>query len=353
MAEHDIIVVGASAGGVEALTQLVAAFPENLPAAVFIVLHIPAEGTSVLPRILNRAGPLHAVHPVDGQAVQKGHIYVAPADQHMLLKPGYIHLTHGPRENGHRPAVDPLFRSAARAYGPRVIGVVLSGALDDGTAGLVAIHLRGGMCVVQDPNDALYPGMPQSAIDNVDVDDIVPIAQMGNTLFQLSQTPIPDEVETSREEAGLIAVEVDMAELDEHAMQEDEHPGKPSVYGCPECGGTLWEIQEGEVFRYRCRIGHAYSAQTLLSEQSEALEDALWVALRALEESASLASSMAERAIKRGSMHSAAQFSEQAKDASDRAEIVRQALKYGTLTLSGDKSIGKVDPNVKRDQDSL
>jgi len=353
MPQHDIIVIGASAGGVEALTQLVAALPENLPAAVFIVLHIPAEGTSVLPRILNRAGPLHAVHPIDGQAIQKGHLYVAPPDQHLLLKPGYIHLTRGPRENGHRPAVDPLFRSAARAYASRVIGVVLSGALDDGTAGMVAVKMRGGICVVQDPNDALYPGMPQSAIDNVAVDYIVPIAQMGNMLFQLSQTPTSDDVETPLPESELIAVEIDMAELDEDAMQEEEHPGKPSVYGCPECGGTLWEIQEGELFRYRCRIGHAYSAQTLLAEQSEALEEALWVALRALEESASLANHMAERAAKRGSKHSAEQFSEQAKEARDRAEIVRQALKYGTLTLGGDKSIGKDDPSVKLGDNAL
>ena len=345
MPNHDMIVIGASAGGVEALTRLVASFPSDLPAAVFIVLHIPSEGTSVLPRILNRAGPLHAIHPVDGQVIQPGHIYIAPPDQHLLLKHGYVHLTHGPRENGHRPAVDPLFRSAARAYGTRVIGIILSGALDDGTAGMVAISMRGGICVVQDPNDALYPGMPQSAIDNVGIDYIVPIAQMGDLVAQLSHTPVPTEEASS--EIELIELEIDMAELDENAMQEDEHPGKPSVYGCPECGGTLWEIQEGEVFRYRCRIGHAYSAQTLLAEQADALEDALWVALRALEESASLSSHMAERAEKRGSMHSAIKFKEQAQAAYERAEIVRHALKYGTLTLgSSEQPIGKDDPTI-------
>src|SRR5215207_239744 len=189
MSGHDIIVVGASAGGVEALSQLVASLPPDLPASVFIVLHIPAEGTSVLPRILNRAGPLPAIHPLDGQVIEKGHVYIAPPDHHLLIKQGYVELTRGPRDNGHRPSVDPLFRSAARAYGRRVVGVVLTGALDDGTAGLLAVGMRGGICVVQDPQDALYAGMPQSAIDNVEVDHVVPLAEMGELLMQLAQTP--------------------------------------------------------------------------------------------------------------------------------------------------------------------
>lgn len=333
MPGHDIIVIGASAGGVEALSRLVTLFPPDLPASVFIVLHVPAEGTSVLPRILNRAGPLPAVHPVNGQAIEKGRIYIAPPDQHLLVKYGFMELTRGPRENGHRPSVDPLFRSAARAYGRRVVGVILSGVLDDGTAGLVAVEMREGICVVQDPVDALYAGMPQSAIDNVTVDYIVPIADMGALLVQLVQTPIPDEEENP--ESELIEMEIDMAELDEHTMHEDEHPGIPSVYGCPECGGTLWEIQEGELVRYRCRIGHAYSAQTLLAEQAESLEEALWVALRALEESASLSHRMAHRAQERGATRSVEQFDEQARAAHERAEIIRKALKYGTLTVTG------------------
>jgi two-component system chemotaxis response regulator CheB len=333
MSGHDIIVVGASAGGVEALSQLVASLPPDLPASVFIVLHIPAEGTSVLPRILNRAGPLLAVHPLDGQVIEKGHVYIAPPDHHLLIKQGYIELTRGPRENGHRPSVDPLFRSAARAYGRRVVGVVLSGALDDGTAGLLAVDMRGGICVVQEPHEALYAGMPQSAIDNVEVDHIVPLAEMGELLMQLAQTPVPDKEENA--ETEFLELEIDMAELEEHPMQEDGHVGKPSVYGCPECGGTLWEIQEADLMRYRCRIGHAYSAQTLLAEQSQALEDALWVALRALEESASLAHRMAHRAGERGSTRSMQQFNEQAEAAHERADIIRKALKYGTLTITG------------------
>src|SRR4051812_8388035 len=190
MPEHDVVVIGASAGGVEALSRLVGMFPPDLPASVFVVLHVPAESTSVLPRILNRAGPLPVIHPISGQAFERGHIYVAPPDHHLLVKQGYCELTRGPRENGHRPAVDPLFRSAARVYGARVIGVILSGALDDGTAGMVAIQMRKGICVVQSPDDALYAGMPQSAIDNVKVDHVIPLAEMGNLLVELAHTPV-------------------------------------------------------------------------------------------------------------------------------------------------------------------
>jgi two-component system, chemotaxis family, protein-glutamate methylesterase/glutaminase len=165
MPDHDIVVVGASAGGVEALVGLAASLPAGLPAAVFVVLHVPTSGTSALPGILSRHGPLPAVHVKDGEPIEHGRIYVAPPDHHLLLRPGHVHLARGPRENGHRPAVDPLFRSAARDYATRVVGVVLSGTLDDGAAGLRAIKSRGGVAVVQDPGDALYPGMPTNAIE--------------------------------------------------------------------------------------------------------------------------------------------------------------------------------------------
>jgi two-component system chemotaxis response regulator CheB len=188
MPDHDIVVVGASAGGVEALAELAASLPAslpaNLPAAVFVVLHVPATGTSALPDILSRHGPLPASHVKDGELVERGRIYVAPPDQHVLLRGGHVHLTRGPRENGHRPAVDSLFRSAAREYATRVIGVVLSGALDDGTAGLLAIKSRGGVAVVQEAGDALYPGMPCHALEHVRVDHVVAVASMGKLLAQ-------------------------------------------------------------------------------------------------------------------------------------------------------------------------
>jgi two-component system, chemotaxis family, protein-glutamate methylesterase/glutaminase len=190
MPDHDIVVVGASAGGVEALVGLASALPADLPAAVFVVLHLPATGTSALPDILSRHGPLPASHVKDGEPIENGRIFVASPDHHLLLRTGHVHLTRGPRENGHRPAVDTLFRSAAREYATRVIGVILSGALDDGTAGLLAIKSRGGVAVVQEAADALYPGMPGSALEHVQVDHVLAVASMGELLARLTTEPV-------------------------------------------------------------------------------------------------------------------------------------------------------------------
>ena len=189
MADHDIVVVGASAGGVEALTNLVAALPADLPASLFVVLHVPATGTSTLPDILSRSGPLPASHAKDGEPIEQGRVYVAPPDHHLLLRDDHVHLARGPRENGHRPAVDPLFRSAAWEHSTRVVGVVLSGALDDGTAGLLAIKARGGVAVVQQPEDALYAGMPNNAIEHVEVDHVLPAAAIAGMLARLAAEP--------------------------------------------------------------------------------------------------------------------------------------------------------------------
>lgn len=324
MPGHDIIVIGASAGGVEALTKLASGLPANLPAALFVVLHIPPQGASVLPSILSRAGPLPAAHPFDGQAIEHGRIYVAPPDSHLLVKRGHIQLAGGPRENGHRPAADPLFRTAARAYGPRVVGVVLSGNLDDGTAGLQAVKQRGGVAIAQEPGEALYSGMPHSACENVGVDWVLPVSEIAAVLVRLANEPVGEEP------AGAVSkdmeIESDMAELDMNAVRSNDRPGKPSQYACPECGGALWELSEGNLLRFRCRVGHAFSAETLLAEQSEALEEALWTALRALKESAALASRMAGRARDLRQTRTAASFENQAQEAEQRAELIRQVL---------------------------
>jgi two-component system chemotaxis response regulator CheB len=321
---HDIIVVGASAGGVDALQQLVRGLPADLPAALFVVLHVPPHGPSVLPRILSRAGALPAIHPRDGELIRPGTIYVAPPDYHLLVKPDHVRLTRGPRENGHRPAADPLFRTAAVSYGPRVVGVVLSGVLDDGTAGLAVIKQAGGVAVVQDPADALYAGMPQSALENVAVDYSLPVADLPALLARLAAEPA-----VSERGKGLTPSEIteaDMAQPENDAVPSGQHPGTPSVFGCPECGGTLWELHDNQLLRFRCRVGHAWSADTLLAEQSDNLEAALWSALRALEEQASLAKRMMERAEKRGHEHAVAAFGEQAQDALANAAVIRELL---------------------------
>jgi two-component system chemotaxis response regulator CheB len=323
MPDHGIVVVGASAGGVEALAELAASLPRDLSAAVFVVLHLPATGTSALPEILRRHGPLPAAQVRDGEPIQPGRIYVAPPDHHVLLRPGHVHLSRGPRENGHRPAIDPLFRSAAREYATRVIGLVLSGALDDGTAGLLAIKSRGGIAVVQDPADALYPGMPSNALEHVQVDHVLAAASMGKLLARL----IADSAEPPADPAPTgMQVEVEMEGFSLEAF-EGHHPGEPSGFSCPDCHGVLWQIRDGGgLERFRCRVGHVWSPESLLTQQSEALEAALWVALRSLEERAALARRLAEPARRRGHSITATRFEEQAAEAQQAARLVRDLL---------------------------
>ena len=358
MVGHDIIVIGASAGGVEALTKLLHDLPPNLPAAIFVVLHIPSQSTSVLPNILNRCvqksqgASLQAVHPQDSEAIQHGRIYVAPPNYHLLLKDGYIRLARGPKENSHRPAVDPMFRTAARAYGQRVVGVVLSDTLDDGTAGLTAVKMQGGVAVVQNPDEALYSGMPRSAIENVDVDYILPLSDIASILVELASTPVKEVREPVSSE---MEIEADIAELELNAMQNPERPGTPSPFACPECAGVLWEIEEGKVIRFRCRTGHAYSVNTLLAEQSQGLETALWTALRALEEKAALNSRMAGRAQERKQKFSAQNFAEQAQYAQEHARLIRQMLLKGegnSLSSTNGHVVGDNRVLSRREEDT-
>lgn len=325
---HDIIVVGASAGGVEVLSQLVRGLPANLPAAIFVVLHISPNGPSVLPNILNRRSALNALHPKDGDPILHGRIYVAPPDRHLLVKRGHIQVAHGPKENRHRPAIDPLFRTAARAYGARVVGIVLSGALDDGTAGLMAIKNKGGVAIAQDPEEALYDSMPRSAIENVKVDCILPVSEMPPVLVRLANELV-EEIELQEENNGSdreLDMESGMAELDIGAMQSGNRPGKPSGYSCPECGGVLWELHDDNLLRFRCRVGHAYSAESLLDNQNEVLEEALWSALRGLKERGVLAQRMAKRSREQGHNLTAQRFEAQAEEAEQHAEVIRQVL---------------------------
>ncbi|MGB3640121.1 MAG: chemotaxis protein CheB [Rivularia sp. (in: cyanobacteria)] len=337
--EHkkNIIVIGTSAGGVEALSYLVSHLPEDLDAAVMIVLHLPTHATSVLPNILNRAGKLLCSHAKDGEAILEQHIYIAPPDYHLLVKPGYISLVRGPRENNHRPAIDPLFRSAARAYGQRVVGVVLTGVLDDGTAGLQAVKMRGGVAIVQSPDDAVYPGMPRSAIENVEnIDYILPLSEIPAVLVELANTPIEAEVENPV--SHRMEIETDLVDMDMQTFNNDDRAGKPSTFGCPDCGGTLWELEQANLLRFRCRIGHAYSLESLLAKQSDALEDALWFALRALEEKASLSRRMAKRMRDRNQNLAAQRLQEQAEDAVARANVIRETLLIGkTIPLDKPK----------------
>jgi two-component system chemotaxis response regulator CheB len=300
---------------------------------VFVVVHFPAYGISSLPDILSRAGPLPARHPDDGERIRPGVIYVAPPDLHLLLeRGGIIRLSRGPRENGHRPAADPLFRSAARACGRRVVGVVLSGNLDDGTAGLAAVRKRGGTAVVQDPADAAHPGMPSSALANVRVDHSLPVREIPALLQRLTTEPLPPDDDDDRDDG--VDFEADIAEMEPYAMHADVRPGRPSGYSCPECHGVLWELEDGELVRFRCRVGHAYGAETLLAEQVGEVEAALWTAFQALKERAAFARKMAGRMEARGNVYSRARFMEQAAEADQRAAVIREVLRTGGKTPS-------------------
>ncbi|MBV9109948.1 MAG: chemotaxis protein CheB [Gemmatimonadetes bacterium] len=326
MEHRDIIVVGASAGGVEALRDVASQLPAGFPAAVLAVVHFPSYLSSNLPEILTRAGPLPARHPDDGERIENGRIYLAPPDRHLLIeRGGSIRLSRGPRENGHRPAVDPLFRSAARSCGRRVIGVVLTGNLDDGTAGLAAVRRRGGCTVVQDPADAAHPGMPSSALANVRVDHSVPLAEIPALLQRLVTEPIPAPGEDPPDAA--LEFEADVAEMEPYAMHADRRPGRPSGFSCPECHGTLWEIHDGDLVRFRCRVGHAFGPETLLAEQVEEVETALWTAFQALKERAAFARKMARKMDQRGNTYSRVRFMEQAAEADQRAAVIREVLR--------------------------
>lgn len=321
---HDIIVVGASTGGVEALTQLMYALPDDLPASVFVVLHISPQATSHLPQILSRSGALRAIHPTDGAPIRPGRIYVAPPDLHLMVEPGRVRLVRGPRENRNRPAVDPLFRSAALAYGPRVIGTVLTGALDDGTAGLQTIKQRGGIAVVQDPKDALIPSMPESALQYVDVDYCLPLAKIGPMLARLAGESAPDGAQfpVSRE----LTYETRVVRMDNEVLSTTKQPGTLVGFTCPECGGPIYELRDGELVRYRCRVGHSFTGESMLAGQSEALEDALWNAYNTLQESALVAERMATDAHRRGHKHVAARLDERTRLQRKRAAVVRAVL---------------------------
>jgi two-component system chemotaxis response regulator CheB len=327
VAHRDLIVIGASAGGIEALQQLLRQLPAKLKASVLIVVHTSNHPASVLPNIMQRAARLPAIHPADGTPIEKERVYIAPPDYHMIVEGNLLRVIQGPRENLHRPAIDPLFRSAAASYGRRVIGVILTGALDDGTSGLMVVDAHGGAAIVQDPRTAVFSSMPESALEQVPSAQVLPLQEMGERLVQLVQEELPESMgRSSREPDVETTREIKIAELHMSAFKEENHPGQPSPFACPDCGGVLWEIQDNGFLRFRCRVGHAFTARHLGAEQRHAIETALWAALRALEESASLYSRMAERASDSLHMQTADRFNERVSDTKANARVLRDFL---------------------------
>jgi len=320
---RDLVVVGASAGGVEALRDLMSELPEDLPAAVMVVLHLPAGGTSALADILARACKLPAVPARHGEPIEHGRVYVASPDYHLLVQGDCAALSRGPTENGHRPAVDALFRSAALARGPRVVGVVLSGVLDDGAAGLVAIKSRGGLAVVQDPEDAAYPGMPLSALRIAHVDHLLPAREIGRRLDRILRDTMT--ASSVPEPTPLLRYEDDLARNLLTGTVELDRLGRYAGLTCPDCQGALVALEPGES-RFRCRVGHAWTADALLATADDRLQTALWTALRTLEEKARLAAQMATAARARGSDHQATTYDRAAEETGHAATVLRERL---------------------------
>ncbi|QIS09643.1 chemotaxis protein CheB [Nocardia arthritidis] len=317
----DVIVVGASAGGVEALREFVGGLPSDLSAAVLVVLHMAPHAFSALPAILGRVGPLSVVRATDGKPLTAGTIYVAIPDHHLLVTRHRILLSHGPTENHHRPGVDALFRSAAMTWTPRVAGVVLSGSLDDGTAGAVLIKSRGGLVGVQAPEDALYPGMPQSVLARVPVDFVLPAAELAAAVAK-SLRSRPDPAHRPHTELDELETRIDAGS--EPDARELTQLTEPSGLSCPDCGGVLFTLPGGE--RFRCRVGHAWTVEALLMEKNMQTEQALWAGLRALREKQQLAEKMSVDALRRGDEELARRFADHGAEQASAIETLQKLL---------------------------
>ncbi|TNC05708.1 chemotaxis protein CheB [Methylobacterium terricola] len=324
---HDIVVIGGSAGAVAPLRAILASLPPGSRASVLVVLHM-ASGGSLAARLGPNPGPLPLVPAEDGTAIQPGRVYLAAADRHLLVEPGLIRLGHGPRENTSRPAIDALFRSAALAYGPRVVGVLLSGFLHDGAAGLDAIKARGGLALVQDPDEAEAPDMPRSALVAVPADACAPTGGLGAALARLVARP-PGAPGAVPEDLAL-EVAIAAGRPSESLAETMGRSADPAPITCPDCGGVLSQLRQGRVLRFRCQIGHAYTAEALAGTHGDAIEDALRIALRIVKERADLVGRMAADAGRRGNAQMAGIYAERAREYDGHVRTIRRALRRGS-----------------------
>jgi two-component system chemotaxis response regulator CheB len=330
MSVNRVVTIGTSAGGIQALSTLLTDLSPSLPAAVLIVMHVPSERESMLAKILDRVTTMKVREARDGDRLRDGAVFIAPPDQHMLVADGAVRLGRGPTENGSRPAVDPLFRSAALDFGPRAIGVVLTGLLGDGTAGMFAIKRRGGITVVQDPKDAEFAQMPASALRATEVDFVGTVPEIARFVTHAVEANIMHEGVGGMDDG--LQREVDIASgADNGRMGVAGYP--PSVFSCPDCGGVLWEIRDGPEERFRCRTGHAYSEEALLDSGSHVAEKAIWSAVRSLAEHAELFGRLVQRAHDRGDQETARRFEER------RAELLR-SLEFFRRVVVSDESPG-------------
>lgn len=323
MPNRNIVVIGASAGGVEALQRLCASLPSDFPAVVLIAQHLSPSARSMLPQLIERVAAMPTGAPADGDPIEAGRIYVAAPDHHMLVRSGKVLMRRGPKENRSRPAVNALFRSAAVAYGGRVIGVVLTGLLDDGTEGLIAIKAAGGLSIVQDPADAEWPSMPRNALQRDHVDHVVPLADLGTLLNRLVREDAGESVPLAQE----YVIEDRIAALEFAVMESDVvTPGQPSRISCPDCGGVLNQIEVEREIRFRCQVGHAFTPLGLGAAQNDELERALAVAARTHRDRIRLFEQMRDSANARRLPHAERRWQKASQDAEEMIEVLEQAI---------------------------
>lgn len=344
--QRDIVVIGGSAGSIEALKIVLSSMRPDVPASIFIVVHVFSESPGILAELLAQSSSVPIKSAVDGESIRRSQIYVAPPDHHLTLEAGKVRVSRGPRENRHRPAIDPLFRSAAREFGSRVIGIVLSGSLDDGSAGLYAIKQRGGIAVAQDPQDAVWSEMPRNAIAYANPQHVWRAQDISANLNQL----VTEDAETVMSQKKNIAKvtksvranrsrklpepqKLGKPEENFEVAYPDEGEGTPSVFACPECHGVLWELKEKDKIRFRCRVGHAYGAESLAKELSSASENALWAAVRALEEKSAMQRRLAERI---GQGQQTARMLEQSAADTAHARLIRDMIFRSDAELEDD-----------------
>jgi two-component system chemotaxis response regulator CheB len=326
MPKRDIIVVGASAGGVSALRSFVSSLPPDFKGSIFVVLHIPPYAETRLAGILSAAGPLKAVQPRDGEEIKGGMIYVAANDHHLLLENSKVIVKKGPKENRFRPSIDALFRSAAYVYGPRVIGIVLSGLLNDGTSGLWSIKRMGGITIIQEPDDAEYPQMPENVLEYVAVDYTIPAAEIGPLLVKLTDETAPKKSKVPIEELRLLEMEVTIATRDNAFEMGIMSYGELTPFTCPDCHGSLARLVEGDLIRFRCHTGHAYTANALLADLTQSVEDMLWQSMRGMEEMNLLLLNIEKHLRGLGHRKQATLFNVKAEEAAHRARIIHDSI---------------------------
>lgn len=330
---RNIVVIGASAGGVEALIQVLQHIPDSARLTIFVVQHIPAYSRSNLDKVLGVYTNRRVKKAEDGELVEADTIYVARADRHLLLEGDKVVVSKGPRENRFRPAVDALFRSAAHNYRNRVVGVVLSGALNDGTSGMWTIKRNGGLAVVQDPSEAMFADMPNGVMQYTEVDHILPAAEIGTLLGTISAQPLSDEAGSAgitREE--LTKIEIEIAKGKNGLTMGILEKGTPSALACPECHGALTQFEEGKLLRYRCHTGHAHTAESLLASIRENVEKSMWEVMRGMEESHILLNKMADIMEEAGDVRSAEQYRREAQHIQNRAISVQRAIELADLS---------------------